>query len=159
MSPIFLHLFPVLSIVFLVALSIEQFSHIPSRYLSTKCLSIFFGLLSSDFFFFFYAITLLKVFYQFFRFSLFSQVSPSTVHPFYYIKYLSFPYTFLLFMIFLTSHSSSSSITTSCGIFFLCSSTCDLYLHTLLMLTTGCILTILGNSNSIALLKIIAFTL
>ena len=31
--------------------------------------------------------------------------------------------------------------------------------HTLLILTTGCILIILGNSNSIALLEIIAFTL
>ena len=95
----------------------------------------------------------------FFRFSLLFHVSSSAVQPFYRTKYLSLPHTFLLFMIFSTSHSSSPLITTGCGVSFFCSSTCDLYLHTLLTLTTGWMLTILGNSNSIALLEIIAFTL
>ena len=95
----------------------------------------------------------------FFKFSLLSQVSSFAVHPFHHTKYLFLSHTFLLFMIFLTSHSSSSSITTGCGISFLCSSTCDLYHYTRLTLITGCILIILGNSNLIALLEIIALTL
>ena len=73
----------------------------------------------------------------FFRFSLLSHVSSSAVYPFYHTRYLSLPHTFLLFIIFSTFHSSSSSITTGCGTFFFCPSTCDLYLHTLLTLTTG----------------------
>ena len=95
----------------------------------------------------------------FFRFSLLSYVSSSAVHPFHCTKYLSLPHTFLLFIIFSTSHSFSPSITTGCGVSFLCLSTCDLYRHTWLTLTTGCILTVLGRSNSIALLEMIAFTL
>ena len=95
----------------------------------------------------------------FFKFSLLFHVSSSTVHPFHHTKYLSLPHIFLLFMIFSTSHSSSLLITTGCGTSFFCPSTCDLYLYTLLMLTTGCILTVLGNSNSIVLLEIIALTL
>ena len=94
----------------------------------------------------------------FFKFSLLSHISSSAVHLFHHTKYLSLPHT-LLFMIFSTSHSSSPSITTSCGASFFCPSICDLYFRTLLTLTTGCILTVLGNSNSIALLEMIAFTL
>ena len=95
----------------------------------------------------------------FFKFSLLSQVSSSVIHPFYHTRYLSFPCTFLLFIIFSTSHSSSSSITTGYGASFFWPSTCDLYHRTQLILTTGCILTVVGRSNSIALLEIIAFTL
>ena len=95
----------------------------------------------------------------FFRFSLLFHVSFSAVQSFHCTKYLSLPHTFFLFMIFSTSHSSSLSITTGYGISFLCPSTCNLYLRILLTLTTGCILTVLGNSNSIALLEMIAFTL
>ena len=64
-SPIFLRSLPVLPVVFLIALSIEQLSHISSWYLFAECLPIFFGLLLSDFFFFLYTITLLKFLYQF----------------------------------------------------------------------------------------------
>ena len=95
----------------------------------------------------------------FFKLSLLSQVSSSAMHPFHCTKYLSFLCTFLLFIIFSTSHSSSPSITTSCGVSFLCPSTCDLYFRTLLTLTTRCILIVLGNYNSIALLEMTAFTL
>ena len=95
----------------------------------------------------------------FFRFSLFFQVSSSAVHHFHCTKYLSFPHTFLLFMIFSTSHSSSPLITTGCGISFLCPSTWLVYFHTLLTLTTGCILILLGSSSSIAFVEIIALTL
>ena len=59
----------------------------------------------------------------FLRFSLLSQVSSSAVHPFYCTRYLSLPRTHLLFIIFSTSHSSSSLITTGCGISFFCPST------------------------------------
>ena len=95
----------------------------------------------------------------FFKFSLLSQVSSFAVHPFHCTKYLSLPHTFLLFIIFSTSHSSSPSITTGCGVSFLCPSTCNLYHYTRLTLITGCILIVLGNSNLIALLEIIALTL
>ena len=50
----------------------------------------------------------------FLRFSLLSQVSSSAVNPFYHTKYLSFPRTRLLFIIFFTFHSSSPSITIGC---------------------------------------------
>ena len=59
----------------------------------------------------------------FLRFSLLSQVSSSAVHPFHRTRYLSLPHTHLLFIIFSTSHSSSPSITTCCGISFFCPST------------------------------------
>ena len=59
----------------------------------------------------------------FLRFFLLSQVSSSAIHPFHHTKYLSLPRTRLLFIIFSTSHSSSSSITTGCGISFFCPST------------------------------------
>ena len=98
-------------------------------------------------------------FIVFLRFSLLSHVSSSAVHPFHRTKYLSLPRTFLLFIIFSTSHSSSPSITTGCGASFLWSSTCDLYHRTQLTLTTGCIFTVVGRSNSIVLLEMIAFTL
>ena len=98
-------------------------------------------------------------FITFFKFSLFSQVSSFAIHPFHHTRYLFFPHTFLLFIIFSTSHSSSSSITTGCSASFLWPSTYDLYCRTQLTLITGCILTVVGRSNSIALLEIIAFTL
>ena len=61
--------------------------------------------------------------FAFLRFSLLSQVSSSAVHPFHHTRYLSLPHTHLLFIIFSTSHSSSSSITIGCGISFFCPST------------------------------------
>ena len=95
----------------------------------------------------------------FFKFSLLSQMSSSAMHPFHCTRYLSLSCTFLLFIIFSTSHSSSSLITTGYGTSFLWPSTCGLYFHTLLTLTTGYILIVLGNSNSMALLEMITFTL
>ena len=59
----------------------------------------------------------------FFRFSLLSQVSPSTVYLFYYTKNFSFPLTIFLFSIFSTSNSSSPSIITGFDRVFLCPST------------------------------------
>ena len=95
----------------------------------------------------------------FFKFPLLSYISFSAVYPFCHTRYLSLLRIFLLFMIFSTSHSFSPSITTSYDTSFLCPSPYGLYLHTLLTLTTECILIVLGNSNSITLLEIIAFTL
>ena len=59
----------------------------------------------------------------FFRFSLLSQVSPSTVYLFYYTKNFSFPLTIFLFSIFSTSNSSSPLMITGFGRVFLCPST------------------------------------
>ena len=95
----------------------------------------------------------------FFKFSLLSQVFFLAVYSFHHTKYLSLPRTFLLFIIFSTSHSSSPLITTSCGVSFFCPSTCDLYYRIQLTLTTGCILIVFSKSNYIVLLEIIAFTL
>ena len=95
----------------------------------------------------------------FLRFSLLSQVSSSAVYPFHHTRYLSLPCTHLLFIIFSTSHSSSPSITTGWGISFLCLSTYPVYLRTLLTLTTGCIFTVLGSSNSNAFVETINLTL
>ena len=94
----------------------------------------------------------------FLRFSLLSQVFSSAVHPFHHTRYFSLPHTHLLFIIFFTFHSSSS-ITTSCGVSFLCPFTYPIYLLTLLTLTTRCIFTVLGSSNSIAFVKTIDLTL
>ena len=85
--------------------------------------------------------------FAFSKFSLPSQVSYSAVNPFHHTKYLSFPLTFLLFSICSTSHSSSPLIMTGAGCSFLCPSTCPIYCHTLLKLTTRCIFTVLGSSN------------
>ena len=83
--------------------------------------------------------------FVFSRFSTPSQVSDSTINPFHYTKYLSFPLICCLFSIFSTSHSFSFSITTGASYFFLCSSTCPTYFCTLLTLTTGCIFTVLDS--------------
>ena len=86
----------------------------------------------------------------FFKFSLPFQVSDSTINPFQHTKYLSFPLTHCLFRILSTSYSSSSSIITGAGCFFLCPSTCPTYHRILLTFTTGCTFTVLGSSNSTA---------
>ena len=95
----------------------------------------------------------------FLRFSWLFQVSSSTVYPFYCTKYLSLSHTCLLFIIFSISYSFSSLIITGYGSSFLCPSTCLVYLCTLLTLTTRCIFTVLGSSNSIAFVETIALTL
>ena len=76
------------------------------------------------------------------------QVSDSAVNPFYHTRYLSFPHILCLFSILSTFYSSSPSITTGAGCSFLCPSTCPTYLCILLTLTTECIFTVLGSSNS-----------
>ena len=93
------------------------------------------------------------------KFSVPSYVSASDINPFHCTKNFSFPFTILFLRIFLTSHFSSPSITTGYGISFLCPSTWFLYLHILLMLTTGCIFTVLDSSNSIAFAQTIFLTL
>ena len=82
------------------------------------------------------------------RFSSPSQVSDSAINPFHHTRYLSFPLICHLFSILSTSHSSSPSIMTGAGCSLFCPSTCPTYLHILLTFTTGCILIVLGNSNS-----------
>ena len=82
------------------------------------------------------------------RFSISSQVSDSAVNSFHCTKYLSFPLTYCLFSILLTSYSSSPSIITGAGCFFFCPSTCPMYLCILLTFTTGYIFTVLGNCKS-----------
>ena len=59
-----------------------------------------------------------------------SQVSYSTVNPFYRTRYLSTPLIFLLFNIFSISHSSTPSISIGFPSSFFCPSTCSLY-HTI----------------------------
>ena len=95
----------------------------------------------------------------FLRFSLPSQMFSSAVHPFHHTRYSSFPCTHLLFIIFSISYFSFPSIITGYDFFFFCSSICPIYLHILLTLTTGCIFTMLGSSNSIAFVETIALTL
>ena len=95
----------------------------------------------------------------FFKFSLPSQVSDSAVNPFQRTKYLSFPLTFLLFSICSTSYSSSPLIMIGASCSFFCLFTCPMYLHILLMLTTGCIFTVLGSSNLTAFDNTISLTL
>ena len=85
--------------------------------------------------------------FAFFKFSLPSQVLDSAVNPFQHTRYLSFPLTHHLFRILSTSHSSSPLIITGAGCSFFCSSIWPTYFRILLMLTTGCIFTVLGSSN------------
>ena len=87
----------------------------------------------------------------FFKFSLLSQVSPSAVKPFHYIKYFTTPLVFFLFSIFSTFHSSTSSISTGFPSSFFCPFTCSLYLTIWLTFTTRWILIELGNRNFTAL--------
>jgi len=87
-------------------------------------------------------------FFAFSKFSFSSQVLNSAVNSFYYIKYLFFSLIYHLFRILSTFYSFSLSITTGAGCFFLCPSTCPMYFHILLTLTTRCIFTMLGSSSS-----------
>ena len=97
--------------------------------------------------------------FAFSRFSLPSQVSDSTMNPFHHTKYLSFSRIRCLFRIFSTSYFFSPSIMTGVGCSLLCLSTCPTYLCILLMFTTGCILTTLGNSSSTTFVNTIFFIL
>ena len=101
----------------------------------------------------------LTAFFTFSKFSILSKVSDSVVNPFYYTRYLSFSLICYLFNILSTSYSSSPSIMTRAGCSFLYPSTCPMYLYILLMFTTGCILIVLGNSNSTIFANTIFFTL
>ena len=60
---------------------------------------------------------------------------------------------------FFTSYSFFPSMTTSCSGTTFWPSTCSLYSHTLLTLTTRYILIVFGNSSSIAFVKTTLFTL
>ena len=93
------------------------------------------------------------------RFSFLFQVSDFAINPFYYTRYLSFSLIHYLFNIFSTFYFSFPSIMTraSCCFFYL--STCPTYFHTLLILTTRCIFTILDSSNSTTFNDIIFFIL
>ena len=97
--------------------------------------------------------------FAFSRFYFPFQVSDSVVNSFHCTKYLSFPLIYCLFNIFSTFYSSSSSIITRAGCFFLCSSTCPIYLYILLTFTTRCIFIVLGNFSSTVFDNIIFFTL
>ena len=98
-------------------------------------------------------------FFAFSRFSFLSQVSDSTVNPFYHTRYLSFSLIHYLFNILLIFHFSSPSVMTGASCSFLYSFTCPMYLCILLIFTTRCILIMLDNSNSIAFANMIFFTL
>ena len=98
-------------------------------------------------------------FFAFSKFSFSSQVLDSAINPFYYTKYLSFPFIYCLFRILSTSYSSSPLITTGAGCSFLYPSTCPIYFCILLTFTTGCILIVLSNSNSTTFADTIFFTL
>ena len=98
-------------------------------------------------------------FFAFSRFPFSFQVSDSTVNLFHHTKYLSFPLIHHLFNILSTSYFSSPLIMTGAGCSFLYSSTCPMYLCILLTSTTGCILIVLGNSNSTVFANMIFFTL
>ena len=93
------------------------------------------------------------------RFSLPSQVFDSTVNHFYLTKYLFFSLIYCLFKILSTSYSSFLLIITGASCSFLCSSTCPMYLHILLTLTTRCIFTVLDSSNLTVFDNTIFFTL
>jgi len=93
------------------------------------------------------------------RFSIPSQVFDSVINPFHHTKYLSFPLTYHLFSILSTFHSFSFLIMTQANFSFLCSFTCPIYLHILLIFTTRCIFTILSNSNLTIFDNITFFTL
>ena len=95
---------------------------------------------------------------MFSRFSLGFQISSFAVYPFHYTKYWSFPLNFFLFNIFSTSYSFSPLIITGAGHSLFWPFTWSLYLHTLLMFTTGCIFIVLGKSSSITFVKRIPFT-
>ena len=86
-------------------------------------------------------------FSAFFKFSFLSQVSPSAIKPFHYIKYFTTPLIFFLFNIFSTSHFSTPSTSTGFPSSFFYSFTCSLYLTIRLTFTTGWILIKLGNHN------------
>ena len=86
-------------------------------------------------------------FSAFFKFYFLSQVSPSAVNPFHLIKYFSTPLIFFLFNIFLTSYSSTPSISTSFSSSSFCPFICSLYLTIRLTFTTGWILIELSNRN------------
>ena len=97
--------------------------------------------------------------FVFSRFSISSQVSDSTMNPFYYIRYLSFSLTCHLFNILSIFYSFSPSIITEVSCFFLCPSTCPIYLYILLIFTTECILIVLGSFNSTIFANTIFLTL
>ena len=97
--------------------------------------------------------------FVFSKFSILSQVSDSAINPFHCTRYLFFPLICCLFNILSTSHFSSSLIMTGASCFFLCPSTCPMYLCILLMFTTGYILIVLSNFNSTTFADTIFFTL
>ena len=88
------------------------------------------------------------VFFAFPRFSFPFQVSDSIVNPFDHTRYLFFSLIHCLFNILSISYSFSPLIITGVGCSFLYFSTCPIYLHILLTLTTRCILIVASSSNS-----------
>ena len=97
--------------------------------------------------------------FAFSKFSHSSHVFASAVYLFHQTRNLSLSRIFLLFKIFSTSYSSSPSMTTSYGETTFWPSTCSLYNYTLLILTTGYILIVTGNSSLIAFVETTLFTL
>ena len=106
-------------------------------------------LISSIFYWYFFSNSSTAPF-TFSKFSTPSQVSDSTIDPFHHTRSLSLSLIYYLFNILLTFHSFSSSIMIGASYSFLCPFTCPMYLCILLMLTTGCILIVLGSSSSTA---------
>ena len=65
--------------------------------------------------------------FVFSKFSFFSHIFCSAVNPFHHTRYLFTPFIFLLFNIFSTFYSSTSSISIGFSSSFLCLPTCSLY--------------------------------
>ena len=122
-------------------------------------LFFFFCFLTSSISYWYSFLNSSTAFFAFSKFSFPFQVSDLAINPFYYTKYLSFSLICYLFRILLIFHFFSLLITTGASCFFLCPSTCPMYFHILLTFTTGCILIVLGNSNSTAFTDTIFFTL
>ena len=108
-------------------------------YLTTSSISCWYSFLNS-----------LIVSFAFFKFSLPSYVSDSTVNPFQHTRYLFFLLTCHLFNIFSTFYSSFPLIITGAGCSFLCPSICPTYCCILLTLTIRCIFIVLDSYNSTA---------
>ena len=140
----------------------------PNSFLAVNCpgsfsllsiLSFFFCLLMSSISHWYFFSNSSTASFAFSRFSIPSQVSDSAVNPLHCTRYLSFSLIHCLFNILSTFYSFSPSIITGASCFFFCPSTCPIYLCILLTFTTGCIFTVLDNSNSTTFVDTIFFIL
>ena len=95
-------------------------------------LSFFFCCLTSSMFYWYFFSNSSTTPFVFSKFSIPFQVSDSVINLFHCTRYLSFLLICYLFNIFSISYSSSLLIMTRASCFFLCPSTCPIYLYILL---------------------------